>query len=141
MASNKTIRLGPFVLTTATNVNIFNPATTTGGVNGSGTAAAAPNDKTFVIWRHIRVTNKTATAQRFALWLGASTAQALGTEVIAAGTATSNLLDASTGVSVAANSFIDWYGLLFMSTSDFLVGGASASGALTIEGEGEVGIA
>jgi hypothetical protein len=43
-------------------------------------------------------------------------------------------------LSVAANSYIDWYGALRLDAADFLVGGASAATSLSIEGEGEVGV-
>ncbi len=79
--------------------------------------------------RHIRIVNKTAGAVTFTLYLGATGANAAGTEVI--GNATS----------VAANSYIDWYGALRIDAADFLVGGASANTSLTIEGEGEIGVA
>ena len=65
----------------------------------------------------------------FSLYLGATGANTAGTEVI--GTATS----------VAANSYVDWYGALRLDAADFLVGGASANTSLTIQGEGEIGVA
>jgi hypothetical protein len=46
-----------------------------------------------------------------------------------------------TATSVAANSFVDWYGLLRLEgTNGFLVGGASAATSLTLNAEGEVGL-
>ena len=79
--------------------------------------------------RHIRVVNKTGSAATYSLWLGASAGNAAGTEVI------------GQAKSVAANSADDWYGQLRIDTGDFLVGGASALTTLTIEGEGEIGVA
>ena len=73
---------------------------------------------------HIHVVNKTAGAVTFTLYLGATGANAAGTELF-------------TGYSVAANSSYDWYGRLKMTSTDFLVGGASAATSLTITGEGE----
>jgi hypothetical protein len=73
---------------------------------------------------HIHVVNKTAGAVTFSLWLGATGANAAGTELF-------------NGYSVAANSTYDWYGRLKMVSTDFLVGGASAGTSLTITGEGE----
>lgn len=136
MAANKNTRFGPVALTTTTTTNIFNPATLTGG-----TGVASDDTKTFVVWRHIRVVNKTNAAASFALWLGATGANLAGTEIIAGGAASAGALTAGTGVSVAANSVLDWYGAFRMSTSDFLVGGAGTATALTIQGEGEVGVA
>jgi hypothetical protein len=125
MASNKTFRFGPVALTNTYTTNVLNPGTTTGGVN----ATSAPFDKTCIILRHIRIVNKTAGAVTFRLYLGATGGNTAGTEVI------------GYDLSVAANSAYDWYGIMYLSTADFLVGGASANTSLTIEGEGEVGVA
>lgn len=122
MASNKIFRFGPVALTTTLTTNILNPPTATGGV-GAGSSS------NYIILRHIRVVNKTGSSATFSLWLGATGANAAGTEVIAQ------------ALSIAANSFSDWYGLLRLDAADFLVGGASAATALTIEGEGEIGVA
>lgn len=135
MAANKLVRFGPVALTTTTTTNILNPGTTTGGV---GMPATSTN--LYLVIRHIRVVNKTNTAAFFALWLGATGANAAGTEVVAGGVATAGALNANTGVSVPANSFIDWYGILTMEIADFLVGGAGTATALTFEAEGELGI-
>lgn len=133
MANNKVLRMGPVALTTTTTTNILNPPTLTGGAGLAGT-----NSNTYLILRHIRVVNKTAVAASFALWLGATGANTAGTEAIAGGAATAGAL--TQGVSVAANSYFDWYGMLRMDVADFLVGGAGTATALTIEAEGEIGI-
>lgn len=122
MASNKTFRFGPIALTTTLTTNLLNPATATGGVNGGSSAQ-------YIILRHVRIVNKTASAATFSLWLGATGGNAAGTEVIGQAT------------SVAANSYVDWYGMLRIDSADFLVGGAGTATALSIEGEGEVGVA
>lgn len=122
MASNKTFRLGPLALTTTLTTNLLNPPTATGGVNAGSSAQ-------YIILKHVRITNKTASAATFSLWLGATGANAAGTEVI------------GTAQSVAANSAYDWYGLLRLDAADFLVGGAGTATALTISGEGEIGVA
>jgi hypothetical protein len=101
--------------------NILNPAATSGGVN-SGTNAL------YVVLRHIRIVNKTATPATFSLWIGVTNGNVAGTEVI------------GQGLSVPANNFIDWYGYLLLVSTDFLVGGAGTAAALTIEGEGEIGV-
>lgn len=121
--NNKPFRFGPLAFTTTTTTNILNPATTTGGVNGGGSG------NLYLLLRHIRIVNKTGSAATFSLWLGATGANTAGTEVI------------GQGYSVAANSAFDWYGYLRMDTTDFLVGGAGTATALTIEGEGEIGVA
>lgn len=122
MASNKTFNFGPVALTTTLTTNILNPATTTGGVNGG-----AANQ--YIIVRHIRIVNKTGSAATFSLWRGATGANAAGTEVV------------GVGYAVAANSAFDWYGIMRFDTADFLVGGAGTTTALSIQGEGEVGVA
>jgi hypothetical protein len=135
MAANKPIRFGPVALTTTTTTNIINPPTLTGGSGLAGT-----NSNTYILIRHIRVVNKTNTAASFGLWLGATGANAAGSEVIAGAAASAGALTAGTGVSVPANSYFDFYGQLRLDAADFLVGGAGTANALTIEAEGEIGI-
>jgi hypothetical protein len=122
MASNKTFRFGPLPLTAVLTTNLLNPPAAAGGVN----AGASPQ---YIILKHLRITNKSAAAASFSTWLGASAANAAGTEVIGQGQV------------VSANSSYDWYGLLRIDAVDFLVGGASVAGALSISGEGEIGVA
>ncbi len=122
MASNKTFRFGPIALTATLTTNILNPAAATGGVNGGSSGQ-------YIVLKHIRIVNKTAGAVTCSFWLGATGGNAAGTEVI------------GQGLSVPANSYVDWYGALRLDTADFLVGGASAGTSLSIEGEGEVGVA
>lgn len=122
MAQNKTFRFGPIALTNTLTTNLLNPPTATGGVNGGSSPA-------YIILKHVRVVNKTAGAVTCSFWLGATGGNAAGTEVIAQAT------------SVAANSYIDWYGQLRIDSTDFLVGGASANTSLSLQGEGEIGIA
>jgi len=126
MAANKTIRIGPLALTTTLTSDLLNPPTLTGGVMPSG---GSSNTKTYLILRHIRISNKTASAATFSLWLGATGGNVAGTEVV------------GTGQSVATNSHIDWYGMLRLDTTDFLGGGAGTTAALTLEAEGEIGVA
>ena len=122
MASIKAFRFGPIALTTTLTTNLLNPAAASGGVNGGASGQ-------YIILRHIRVVNKTGVAATFSLWLGATGGNAAGTEVI------------GQAKSVAANSHEDWYGALRLDVADFLVGGAGTTTALSIEGEGEVGVA
>lgn len=133
MAANKAIRFGPVALTTTTTTNILNPPTLTGGTGLAGT-----NSNTYLILRHIRITNKTASAAQVGLWLGATGANTAGTEAIFGGAASAGAL--TRGVSVPAQSYVDWYGMLRVDTADFLVGGSDTATALTIEGEGEIGV-
>lgn len=122
MAANKVFRTGPIALTNTLTTNLVNPPTAAGGTN-------AGSSSQYIILKHIRIVNKTAGAVTCSFWLGATGANAAGTEVI------------GQGLSVAANSFVDWYGLLRIDAADFLVGGASANTSLSFEGEGEIGVA
>lgn len=100
---------GPVALSNTLTTNVYN----------QGSALI------YDVLTHISIVNKTAGAVTFSLWLGATGANAAGTEVI--GTATS----------IPANTTFHWYGRLKMVSTDFLVGGASAATSLTITGEGE----
>jgi hypothetical protein len=131
MAQNKMIHLGPVALTTTTTTNIWNPPALTGGTPSNTSNA-------YFILRHVRIVNKTASAAKVALWLGATGANTAGTEAVFGGAASAGSL--TQGVSVAANSYVDWYGMLRMDVADFLVGGSDTATALTIEGEAEIGI-
>lgn len=121
MASNKAFRFGPIALPNAV-ANLLNPPIASGGVN----AGASPQ---YIILKHLRVVNRTGAAATYSLFLGASGGSAAGTEVVA------------NGRSIAANAFEDWYGAMRIDVADFLTGFASASAALTIQGEGEIGVA
>lgn len=122
MAQNRTLRVGPVALTNTLTTNILNPAAAGAGTGYTPTAS-------YIILRHIRIVNKTAGAVTFSLWLGATGGNAAGTEFI------------GTALSIAANSAYDWYGIVRLDSTDFLVGGASALTSLTFEAEGEVGLA
>ena len=119
---NKQFRFGPIALTNTLTTNLLNPPAASGGVNGGSSGQ-------YIVLRHLRIVNKTGSAATFSLWLGATGGNAAGTEVV------------GTALSVAANSAYDWYGSLRMDVADFLVGGASANTTLTIQGEGEIGVA
>ena len=108
MAGTLKRTFGPLALTTTLTTNVYN--------QGSALIYDAI--------KHIHVANKTASAATFSLWLGATGANAAGTELF-------------NGVSVPANSYFDWYGNLKMLSTDFLVGGSNTTTALTITGEGE----
>jgi hypothetical protein len=124
MAANKTVRFGPVALSATLTTNILNPPTLTGGVNPPPGSA-----NSYIILKHVRIVNKTNGAVACSFWLGATGANAAGTEVI------------GSGLSVPANSYVDWYGLLRLDPADFLVGGAGAGASLSFEAEGEIGVA
>ena len=119
--NNKLFRFGPVALTTTMTTNILNPPTATGGVN-------AGSSSQYILLRHIRIVNKTATAVTVSFWLGATGANTAGTEVI------------GQGLSVPPNSFVDWTGAMRLDAADFLVGGCGTATAASIQGEGEIGV-
>lgn len=124
MAANKIVRFGPVAMSATLTANILNPPTLTGGV-----VAGTTNTNTYFLVRHIRIVNKTAGAVTFSMWIGATGANAAGTE-----------FDAG-AKSVPANDAIDWYGQLRLDVGDFLVGGAGAGTSLSFQAEGEIGVA
>lgn len=121
MAANKIIRVGPTTLGTVA-ANIVNPPTISGGVGSSSTA-------TYIILRHIRIVNRTGSSATYSLFIGATGASAGGTEFMGAAN------------SIGANASVDWYGMVRLDVADFLTGLASAANALTLEAEGEIGVA
>jgi len=123
MASNKIIRVGPVALTNTLTTNILNPNVTS--LSGPvGFTMTQP----YIILRHIRISNKTAGAVTFSLWIDTTGGNTAGKEFM------------GTAQSVAANSYVDWYGMVRLDAADFLVGGASANTSLTLEAEGEIGL-
>lgn len=122
----KPFNFGPLAMSSTYTTNILNPGTTTGGTN----ATSAPYDKTWILLRHIRVTNITAGSVSFRLFKDGTGGNTAGKEL-------------AYGKVVPANDYVDlWFtDPLVLTTSDFLVGGASAATSLTIQGEGQVGVA
>lgn len=94
---------GPTALTTTLTTNIYNQ-----------TSALI-----YDVIRHIHISNVTSAAATFSLWLGATGANAAGTELFK-------------GRNVAANAEYDWYGTLKVTSTQFLVGGANLATSLTI---------
>ncbi len=121
MAQNKTFRFGPVAVANSVG-NLLNPPTATGGTNGGSSSQ-------YIILKHIRIVNKTAGAVTFSGYIGATGGSAAGTEFL------------GTGLSIAANSYVDWYGQVRLDAADFLTGVASATTSLVINGEGEIGVA
>ena len=111
MADKLVRTVGPVALSSTLTTNVYN--------QGSALIYDELN--------HIHVVNKTGSAATFSLWLGATGANAAGTELF-------------NGKSVAANDVYDWYGRLKMLSTDFLVGGAGTATALTITIEGKQGV-
>ncbi len=123
MAQNKIINIQPVALTNVLTTNILN-CNVTSVAGPVGMTMTQP----YLLIKHIRIVNKTASAATFSLWKGATGANAAGTEVI------------GQGLSVAANTSYDWYGLLRLDAADFLVGGSNTATALTLMAEGEIGV-
>jgi hypothetical protein len=121
---NKPVRFGPVALTTTLTTNILNPTVT----SLSGPVGFTLTQPYFLL-KHIRVVNKTAGAVTCSMWVGATGANTAGTEF------------AFQGTIIPANSYVDWYGALRLDSTDFLVGGAGTTTALSFEAEGEVGFA
>ena len=119
---NKVCRLGPVALGTAV-ANVFNPPTLTGGTN-----PPASSTSSYYILRHIRALNKTTSSATCSFWIGATGASAAGTEFL------------GTSLPVAANSYVDWFGVLRLDTADFVTAQASAATTITVEAEGEIGV-
>lgn len=102
---------GPLALTTTLTTNVY------AGAGGSALI--------YDVIKQINVCNKTGTAATFTLFLGATGANAAGTELF-------------TAVSVPANTTSSFYfANLKMTSADFLVGGAGTTLALTITAMGE----
>ena len=122
MAANKNIRFGPVAVSNSVG-NL---------INCNITSLAGPIGYTqtqpYLILRHLRVVNKTGSAATLSMYIGATGGSAAGTEFL------------GNGLSVPANSYIEWYGMLRLDAADFLTAIASAATTLTFEAEGEIGI-
>jgi hypothetical protein len=121
MAANKILNVPPAYVPNAAG-NLLNPGTATGGVGFTST-------NPYIVLKHIRLSNKTAGAVSATLYVGATGGSAGGTEF------------AFAGVSIPANSFVDWYGQKRLDSADFLTGIAGAASSIVIEIDAEIGIA
>jgi len=109
-------------LTNTLTTNILNPPTGAGGVGPTATNQV-------IILKRILILNKTGSSATFSLWLGATGANAAGTEFL------------GTAYSVGANNYASFGGLnVRMTTATFLVGGASANTTLTINIDYELAV-
>lgn len=119
---NKRFKTAPIALTNTYTTNLLNPPTATGGTNGGSSAQ-------LIYLKKIRVVNITASPVTFRLFLGATGANAAGSELYY-------------DQSVPANDvFEEWLPDVPILSTDFLVGGASANTSLTIQFFGEIGVA
>lgn len=124
MAANKTITVGPIALTTTLTTNILNP-----GVTSMAGPIGVTIGQPYLLLRSIKIVNKTGAAATVTLYLGATGANAAGTEL-------------ALGQSVPANSSVDisLQSALRMDSTQFLVGGSNTATALVLYAFGEVGI-
>lgn len=143
MASNKIIRIPPVTIPTAT-ANFYTPYTLSVGIPADSASSGV-----YAIIRHIRVVNKSAvTAAQFGLFLGVSLGNVDNTQVIASAVSVASGTPGSAystgGISVAPNSFFEWYGALRVQSAEFLtmLGNVASTTilGLVIQAEGEVGI-
>lgn len=108
------------------------PAAVANLLNCAVTSLAGPVGMTvtqpYLLIKHIRAVNKTAGALTLTMYKGATGASAAGTEW------------GFQGVSIPANSYLDWYGIARFDAADFLTGAGSATG-ITLNVEGEIGLA
>jgi hypothetical protein len=102
--------VGPVALTTTLTTNIWQ--------GGNGVA------QVFDLVKHIHVVNKTGNTAHFSLWLGATGANAAGTELF-------NVQ------AVPANGTFDYYCTMKLASTEYIVGGSDTATALTITIEGE----
>lgn len=123
MPQNTPFVAGPIALTGTYTTNVFNPGTTTGGVN----CTSAPYDKLHVIVRKIRVVNVTSGDVTFRLYRDSSGGNTAGKALFYDRT-------------VPANQEVYEPCYMRLGAADFLVGGASAGASLNIELEGEIGV-
>lgn len=116
-------RTGPIALTNVPTTNILNCAIT--ALAGPiGFAIPQP----YMVLKKITIVNKLGVAVGYSLFIGASAANAPGTEYVAS----NKLVQPFDRDEVWCDTRLD--------ATDFLVGGASAVDALSIEIEGEIGI-
>lgn len=95
--------------------------------NAAANIYTPPAATIYIVIRHIHIANVTAGAITFSLYVGATGGSAGGTQLFG-------------GRSVPANSELDYYCAMYMASTDFLSGIASAATSLTITVEGEQGV-
>lgn len=123
MAQNRLTSFGPVALANAVyTTNILTPAAAGGSAVGYTPTAS------YIILRKIRIINTTGGALTFRLYIGATGANAAGTEFLGKDT------------SIAANASIEVFCQKRLDVGQFLVGAGSNTG-LTLEADGEVGLA
>ena len=132
MAQNKIFNSEPaFIATNSLTTvqaggNLFNCAVTTLAAQGIGFTASQP----YAIMKHIHLTNTlTTSAVNVTLYKGATVSSVSGTQF------------QFSSVSIPAQSYLDWYGQHRFDSADYLTGYASLPNAVTINMDGEIGLA
>ena len=132
MAQNKTFNSEPaFIATNSLSTvqaggNLFNCAVTTLAAQGIGFTASQP----YAIMKHIHLTNTlTTSAVNVTLYKGATVSSVSGTQF------------QFSSVSIPAQSYLDWYGQHRFDSADYMTGYASLPNAVTINMDGEIGLA
>jgi hypothetical protein len=121
---NRAARFGPAAMATAV-ANLVNCALTSnsGPIGISSPASLA----LYLLITHIRLVNTAAVAATASLYIGTTATSATAAAF------------AFNAYSIAANSYVDWYGRVRLDAADFLTGFASAT-TVTWQAEGEIGI-
>jgi hypothetical protein len=121
---NRPARFGPAAMATAV-ANLLNCALTSnsGPVGISSPASLA----LYLLITHIRLVNTAASGATASLFIGSTATSATAAAF------------AFNGYSIAANSYVDWYGRVRLDAADYLTGFASAT-TVTWQAEGEIGI-
>ena len=121
---NRAARFGPAAMATAV-ANLLNCALTSnsGPVGISSPASLA----LYLLITHIRLVNTAASAATASLFIGTTATSATAAAF------------AFNGYSIAANSYVDWYGRVRLDAADYLTGLASAV-TVVWQAEGEIGI-
>jgi hypothetical protein len=123
MSQKKTLNIPAIALTnTIANLLNCNVASLTGPVGFTMT-------QPFLLIRHIRAMNKTASAVTCTLYKDGTGGSTAGKEF------------AFSATSIPANDFLDWDGEARFDAADFLTGLASAGTAITLSIDAEIGIA
>ena len=121
---NRAARFDPAAMATAV-ANLVNCTLTSnsGPVGISSPASLA----LYLIVTHIRLVNTAASAQTVSLFIGTTATSATAAAF------------AFNGYSIAANSYVDWYGRVRLDAADYLTGLSSAT-TTTWQAEGEIGL-
>lgn len=123
---NRAARFGPAAMATAA-ANLLNCAITS--MTGT-TGFASPTTATlalYIILTHLRIVNTAAVAATVSTFIGTTATSATAAAF------------AFNGYSIAANSYVDWYGRVRLDVADYLTGIASAVTCVW-QAEGEIGL-